>query len=154
MELFHNEIENIKSNLIENAYPPFLIDKVIKIYLDHKFSSNQNQLKDTSNVCYFKLPYIGNFLHNIRNELEHATKPFNSHYSSRFSFCFFLSLFFSFFFYLLFSLFLTLVIGIFYCLNYITILLHLITAPMVSHLYLLSMIFILSGTNYQHLLLS
>ena len=27
---FHNDIESIKSNLIKNAYPPFLIDKVIK----------------------------------------------------------------------------------------------------------------------------
>ena len=26
---FHNDIEYIKSNLIENTYPPFLIDKVI-----------------------------------------------------------------------------------------------------------------------------
>ena len=43
---FHNDIENIKSSLIKNAYPPFLIDKVIKKYLDYKFSSNQNQLKD------------------------------------------------------------------------------------------------------------
>ena len=38
---FHNHIENIKSNLIKNAYPPSLIDKVIKKYLDYKFSSNQ-----------------------------------------------------------------------------------------------------------------
>ena len=38
---FHNDKENIKSNLIENAYPPFLIDKVIKKYLDYKFFSNQ-----------------------------------------------------------------------------------------------------------------
>ena len=37
---FHNNIENIKSNLIKNAYPPFLIDKVIKKYLAYKFSSN------------------------------------------------------------------------------------------------------------------
>ena len=27
---FHNDIENIKSNLIKNAYPPFLTHKVIK----------------------------------------------------------------------------------------------------------------------------
>ena len=27
---FHNDIKNIESNLIKNAYPPFLIDKVIK----------------------------------------------------------------------------------------------------------------------------
>ena len=55
---FHNDIEKIKSNLIKNAYPPFLIDKVIKKYLDHRFSRNQNQLKNTSDVYYFKLPYI------------------------------------------------------------------------------------------------
>ena len=27
---FHNDIESIKFNLIKNAYPPFLMDKVIK----------------------------------------------------------------------------------------------------------------------------
>ena len=58
---FHNDIENIKSNLIKNAYPPFLIDQDIKKYLDQKFSSNQNQLKDTCDIYYFKLPYIGTF---------------------------------------------------------------------------------------------
>ena len=55
---FHNDIENIQSNLIKNAYLPFLIDKVIKKYLNHNFSSNQNQLKDSSDVYYFKLPYL------------------------------------------------------------------------------------------------
>ena len=50
----HDDVENIKSNLIKNAYPSFLIDKVIKKYLDHKFSNIKNQLKDTSDVYYFK----------------------------------------------------------------------------------------------------
>ena len=63
---FHNDIENIKSNLIKNAYPPFLIDKVIKKYLEYKFSSNQNQLKDKSDVHYFKLPYISNLSHHTK----------------------------------------------------------------------------------------
>ena len=58
-------MENIKFNLIKNAYPPFLIDKFIEKSLDHKFSSNQNQLKYTSDVHYFKLPYIGNLSHHI-----------------------------------------------------------------------------------------
>ena len=66
---FHNDIENIKSNLIKNSYPPFLIDKVIKKCLDHQFSSNQNQLKDTSDVYCFKLSYIGNLLNHIKNKL-------------------------------------------------------------------------------------
>ena len=73
---FHNDIESIKSNLIKNAYPPFLIDKVIKKYLDYKFSTNQNQLKDISEVHYFKLPYIGNLLHHINNKLSKLCKKF------------------------------------------------------------------------------
>ena len=62
---FHNDIESIKSNLIVNAYPPFLINKVIKKCHNYKFSSNQNQLKDTSDAHYFKLPYIINLSHTI-----------------------------------------------------------------------------------------
>ena len=50
----------IKSNIIKNAYPPFLIDKVIRKYLDYKFTRNQNQLKDKSDIHYFNLTYIGN----------------------------------------------------------------------------------------------
>ena len=71
---FHNDIENIKSNLIKNAYPPFLIDKVIKKYLDYKFSTNQNQLKDTPDVHYFKITYIGNLSHHIKNKLSKICK--------------------------------------------------------------------------------
>ena len=59
-----------------NACPPFLIDKVMKIYLDSKFSSNQNQLKDTSVVYYFKLPYIDNLPHHIKNKLSKLCKEF------------------------------------------------------------------------------
>ena len=73
---FHNDIENIKSNLIKNAYPPFLIDKVIKKYLDFKLSTNQNQLKDTSDFHAFKLPYIGNRSHHIKNKLLKLCKEF------------------------------------------------------------------------------
>ena len=75
-KFFHNDIENIKSNLIKNAYPPFLINKVNKKYLDYKFSSNQNQLKDKSDVHYFKLPYIGNLSHHIKNKLSKLCKGF------------------------------------------------------------------------------
>ena len=34
---FQNDMENIKSNLFKNAYPPFLIDKVIT--LDYQISA-------------------------------------------------------------------------------------------------------------------
>ena len=64
----------MKSNLIKNAYPSLLIDKVSKKYFDYKFSSNQNQLKDKSDVHYFKLPYIGNLLHHIKIKLSKRCK--------------------------------------------------------------------------------
>ena len=70
-------LENIKSNFIKNAYPPFLIDKVIKKYLHCKFSSNQNQLKDKSDVPYYKLPYIDNLSHHIKNNLSKLCKEFS-----------------------------------------------------------------------------
>ena len=72
----HNDIENIKYNLIRNAYPPFLIDKGIKKYLDYKLSSNQNQLKDKSHVHYFKLSYIDNLSHYVKNKLSKLCKEF------------------------------------------------------------------------------
>ena len=73
---FHNDIENIKSNLIKNAYPPILIDKVMKKCLDYKFSSNQNQLKDKSDGHFFKLPYIGNLSQQIKYKLSKLCKEF------------------------------------------------------------------------------
>ena len=73
---FHNDIKNIKSNVIRNVYPPFLIHKVIKKYLDYKFSSNQNQLKDKSDVHCFKLRYIGNFSRHVKNKLPKLCKEF------------------------------------------------------------------------------
>ena len=69
-------MENIKSNLIKKAFLPFLVDKVIKKYLDYKSSSNQNQLKDKCDINYFKLPYIGNLSHHIENKLSKLCKEF------------------------------------------------------------------------------
>ena len=76
MDLLPNDIENIESNLIKNAYPPFLINKVIKKYLDYKFFSNQDQLKDKSDIYHFKLPYIGNLSHYIKNKILKLCKSF------------------------------------------------------------------------------
>ena len=65
-----------RSNLIKNTYPPFLIDKVIKKYLDYKFSNNNNQLKVTPDFHYFKLPYISNFSHHIKNKFSKLSEEF------------------------------------------------------------------------------
>ena len=73
---FHNDKENIKSNLIKNAYPSFFINKIIKKYVDYKFSSNWNQSKDKSHVHYIKLQYIGNPSHHIKINLSKLCNDF------------------------------------------------------------------------------
>ena len=52
---FHNDIKSLKSSLIKNNISAIL--KVIKKYLDYKFSSNQDELNDKSDIHSFKLPY-------------------------------------------------------------------------------------------------
>ena len=48
----------------------------MKKYLDYNFSSNQTQLKEKSDVHYFKLSYIGNLSHHIKNKLSKHSKEF------------------------------------------------------------------------------
>ena len=90
---------------------------------------------------------------NLNAEQNHLALTLSLYLAS--PLCSFLCLFLvAFLFHLLFSLSLAVIISIFYCLNYTSLLLHLITTHLVSHLSLSSIIFIISNTNYQHLLLS
>ena len=50
----HNDIENI-SNRIKNAYPPFLIDKVIKKYLDLSFL--ETKISQKRHLTFITLNY-------------------------------------------------------------------------------------------------
>ena len=59
-----------------NNWNPFHNDIMLLKSASIKFSSNQNQLKDTSDVHYFKLPYIGNLSHHIKNKLSKLCKEF------------------------------------------------------------------------------
>ena len=45
-------------------------------YLGYKFSSNKNELKDKSEVHYFKLPYISNLSHHVKNKHSKLCKEF------------------------------------------------------------------------------
>ena len=74
--LFTMTKESIKSSIIKIAYPPFPIHKIIINYLNNNFSNNQNQLKDTSDVYYFKLPHISYLFHYIKNKLPKLCKEF------------------------------------------------------------------------------
>ena len=54
----------------------FLIYKAIICYLDYMFSSNQNLLKDKSDVHYFKLLYIGKLSHHIKHKLSKLCREY------------------------------------------------------------------------------
>ena len=67
------ETIDIAINLIFDHNPNLNITRkeLKKLFLfATSFSSNQNQLKDKSGVHYFKLPYIDNLSHHIKNKLS------------------------------------------------------------------------------------
>jgi len=73
---FHNDLNLIKNNLIKNAYPSFLIDKIIKNYLNFKLSEQPQQSKSKCNIIYFKLPYIGEPSINVRSKFLNLCNKF------------------------------------------------------------------------------
>ena len=56
---FHNDMEKTKSILQKNLFPPDLIDKVVRNYLNDLCNSKESLNKKEGR--YFKLPYVGFF---------------------------------------------------------------------------------------------
>ena len=66
-------LETFGSLKIRNfGYTPSCLQLLRKLM----FSGKKNQLKDKSDVHYFKLPYIGNLSHHIKNKLSKLCKEF------------------------------------------------------------------------------
>ena len=81
---FQNDMENIKSNLFKNAYPPFLIDKVIT--LDYQISANFHTIPKKKKKLELSKEFCKNIFNNnsfkiknyfsYRNPIPHALKSF------------------------------------------------------------------------------
>ena len=81
---FQNDMENIKSNLFKNAYPPFLIDKVIT--LDYQISANFHTIPKKKKKSELSKEFCKNIFNNnsfkiknyfsYRNPIPHALKSF------------------------------------------------------------------------------
>ena len=52
------------------------VRRYVDVVCVEKFSNNQIQLKDSSDVHYIKLPYIGNLSHHIKNNPSKLCKEF------------------------------------------------------------------------------
>ena len=58
-------------------FPQFIIDKVVKNYLDKTFTTPQNVCEsDSNNVRYFKLPYMGKYSNLTQAKLISITNKF------------------------------------------------------------------------------
>ena len=57
--LFYNNVKKLTHILKRNQFPEYLINRVIKSYLNHSSTSAPSENNDT---LYFKLPYLPFFL--------------------------------------------------------------------------------------------
>ena len=67
----HNNLLTIKDNLQRNGFPLLFVDKIIRNYLDGKFSNTEPQ--DSANKIpprYYKLPFLGDASILLKNRLS------------------------------------------------------------------------------------
>ena len=64
MEHF-SKIEDV---LKRNSYPSFILDKIIKAYIDKIRYKNNKVLSDVNKLRYFKLPYIGKYSEQVQKK--------------------------------------------------------------------------------------
>ena len=57
--MFHQNILELKEVLKRNMYPPKIIDKEIRKYLDKTFKDNNETVTNIKKTNYSKLPYLG-----------------------------------------------------------------------------------------------
>ena len=65
---FHNNVTKIEETLKCNSFPPFLIGKLTKLYLDKVHSSSDQSNPESDKTRFYKLPYVGKYseqLHKI-----------------------------------------------------------------------------------------
>ena len=64
MEHF-SKIEDV---LKRNSYPSFILDKIIKAYIDKIRYKNNKVLSDVNKLRYFKLPYISKYSEQVQKK--------------------------------------------------------------------------------------
>ena len=72
---FHKEMELVKNYLGKNAYPPSIVDKEIKTYIN-KIHTKKNAENEKKQKTYTKLPYIGKYSKFAQNKIKHLCDIF------------------------------------------------------------------------------
>ena len=68
---FNTEVKKVKEYLCKNLYPPQLVDKQIKNYLDKIEQQQETDKNENSdNISYQKLPFIGTYSKFVQNRIK------------------------------------------------------------------------------------
>ena len=68
--LFHDEMKKLKNILVKNGFELCTIDRIIRKFLNDKFSTKVPIVSVNRAKIYIVLPYYGQFSLNIRNQLR------------------------------------------------------------------------------------
>ena len=86
--IFHLELSKTKEMLQKNLYPSNFIDQQIKQYLHAQCTDKKHKESCSStDVSYYKLPYIGNLLTEIKQKIIKHCKYYCKSTNAKLSFC-------------------------------------------------------------------
>ena len=67
---------NFKDVLKRNSYPPFILDKIIKDYIDKTHYSINEVSSDINKLRYFKLPHLGKHSEQVQKKIPKPCKQY------------------------------------------------------------------------------
>ena len=73
---FHDDVSKIKDVLKRNSYPPFILDKIIKAYINKIHYNNNKVSSEINKLRYFKLPYIGKYSEQVQKKITKLCKQY------------------------------------------------------------------------------
>ena len=65
---FHNDVSKTKGTLKRNSFPPILIDKITKSYLDEVYCNSDQPNPESDKTRFYKLPYIGKYSEQVQRK--------------------------------------------------------------------------------------
>ena len=67
---FQNDVAKIKETLKRNSFPSFLIDRIIKSYLNKVHSNIDQSNPESDKTRFYELPYVGKYSEQIQKKLS------------------------------------------------------------------------------------
>ena len=74
--IFHKNMVELENILKRNSFPPKIISKEIRKYLNGKFSETKIKTEKESNWNYCKLPYIGKFSKSTKEKISDISQKY------------------------------------------------------------------------------